>query len=143
MKPSQLPWPRLPLPPAPGPQWSFLRSTAWLASYALLLVAAPLACSGCGPVGDIAENVGVCLWADVGAVTEAPVAAKPGRDCLRVTAPDGARISAEPLDPCDADELGEWRVVVPRGASVYRYSSPNIAPGAYQASWVVCPTETP
>ncbi len=85
-----------------------------------------------------------CFWSDVGPVYEVPgVDPKPGNDCFRLRAPDGARVSAVPLDTCDASDEGLSEVTVPIGEPVFRYSSLDLSPGKYQASWVPCPEAWP
>jgi hypothetical protein len=96
-----------------------------------------LALAGCTTYNDVLDPL--CLWSDVGTVTRVPGAEPEPGQCLRVRAPDSARVSAEPLDACDADELGLREVTVPQGEAVYRYSHLDASPGAFRAAWVPCP----
>lgn len=82
-----------------------------------------------------------CLWADVGAVDSVPEADGPTDElaCLRVRAPENARVSAEPLYRCEAPYLGTDVVTVPAGEPVYRYSYPDPTPEQFRAAWVACP----
>lgn len=80
-----------------------------------------------------------CFWNDVGAVDTVPGTPEPTAACFRVRAPENSRVSAEPIDACDADVLGAEEVTVPAGAPVYRYSYPDVTAGLFKASWVECP----
>ncbi len=81
----------------------------------------------------------VCLWIPVTPVTKPATDNDPAAECYRVTAPEHARVSPVPLDPCDAADLGLEVVVVRKGEPVYRYSEPDLnGPGAYRATAVAC-----
>lgn len=97
-----------------------------------------LTLTSCQPVVDTLGDV-VCLWRDMGAVYEPSSDPEPGEGCLRVTAPEHARVSAVELDPCDAEDQGHATVLVPAGDPVYRYSEPDLTTEPYVASWEACP----
>ncbi len=108
-------------------------------SVMLLVVAAVAVIAGAAGCTTYENALPFCFWNDVGAVDTVPNAPEPTAACLRVRAPDSARVSAEPIDACDADVLGADEVTVPAGELVYRYSYPDVTPGVFKASWVECP----
>ena len=80
-----------------------------------------------------------CLWRGVGAIDAPPEGEPLPGQCLRVTAPDTGRVSAEPLTSCDVYDVGLRVVYVPAGQPVYRYSYPDTTPEPYAATWADCP----
>lgn len=108
-------------------------------SVMLLVVAAVALVAGAAGCATYEDALPFCLWDSVGAVDTVPSTPEPTAACFRVRAPESARVSAEPIDACDADVLGAEEVTVPAGEPVYRYSYPSVGAGTFKASWVECP----
>lgn len=94
---------------------------------------------GCQPEAPT-EILGQCTWRYADALTDAGPA--PARyNCLEAEVTAEERLSAEPIDPCEAPAVGARRVVVPRGQAIYRYYQPStswLTEGDAVVRWVVC-----